>query len=367
MLAERRGNAPYSERPEKILQLAKDIAALPAGVPKVKAANTLAHIAMQGDTGNDALQATADTLAQSLKDTPQPVEKDGLAAQPYIHLARIERYTVTKTSLNDPMLAKADDIVTANHADAAKADFTLKDLNGKKVTLSALHGKIVLINFWAIQCVPCKQEMQDLDLVYRTTSSKDWWFCRSPARIHSVDATWRRRDTIRQFCSTMEARLARRFTWSSFTPRAMPGPLSSIAMGSWLLSPSARLRNASSSTCWERPGLSPTNELAGGDFRRNGVMERDDDSQRRRAGCAEDKRKGKAGMDGAGADAGDGADAHCAGDGAAGGGERVFEASLTELEGVGLPARAAQFVFEGRAFEAAEDEAKRVAEAGGSF
>jgi DNA processing protein len=47
--------------------------------------------------------------------------------------------------------------------------------------------------------------------------------------------------------------------------------------------------------------------------------------------------------------------------------ERVFEASLTELEGVGLPARAAQFVFEGRAFKAAEDEANRVAEAGGFF
>jgi DNA processing protein len=54
--------------------------------------------------------------------------------------------------------------------------------------------------------------------------------------------------------------------------------------------------------------------------------------------------------------------------GAGGGGaERVFEASLTELEGAGLPARAAQFVFEGGAFKAAEDEAKRVAEAGGSF
>ena len=33
----------------------------------------------------------------------------------------------------------------------------------------------------------------------------------------------------------------------------------------------------------------------------------------------------------------------------------------------GLPAQAAQFVFEGRAFKAAEDEAKRVAEAGGFF
>jgi DNA processing protein len=48
--------------------------------------------------------------------------------------------------------------------------------------------------------------------------------------------------------------------------------------------------------------------------------------------------------------------------------ERVFEASLTELEGVGMPARAAQFVAdEGARFDAAEDEAKRVAEAGGFF
>jgi DNA processing protein len=47
--------------------------------------------------------------------------------------------------------------------------------------------------------------------------------------------------------------------------------------------------------------------------------------------------------------------------------ERVFEVSLTELEGVGMPARAAQFVHDGRAREAAEDEAKRVAEAGGYF
>ena len=51
----------------------------------------------------------------------------------------------------------------------------------------------------------------------------------------------------------------------------------------------------------------------------------------------------------------------------AGDGERLFEASLTELESVGLPARAAQFVFEGRALEAAEDAAMRVVEAGGAF
>ena len=45
--------------------------------------------------------------------------------------------------------------------------------------------------------------------------------------------------------------------------------------------------------------------------------------------------------------------------------ERLFEASLTELESTGMPARSAQFVFEGKALEAAESEMKRVAEAGG--
>ena len=47
--------------------------------------------------------------------------------------------------------------------------------------------------------------------------------------------------------------------------------------------------------------------------------------------------------------------------------ERVFEASLTELEAAGMPAGAAQFVSDGRARAAAEKEAKQVAEAGGFF
>ncbi len=46
--------------------------------------------------------------------------------------------------------------------------------------------------------------------------------------------------------------------------------------------------------------------------------------------------------------------------------ERLFEASLTDLEGLGMPAVAAQFVFEGKALAAAEDEMKRTAEAGGT-
>jgi DNA processing protein len=46
--------------------------------------------------------------------------------------------------------------------------------------------------------------------------------------------------------------------------------------------------------------------------------------------------------------------------------ERLFEASLTELEGLGMPAQSAQFCFEGKARAAAEDEMRRTLEAGGS-
>jgi DNA processing protein len=49
------------------------------------------------------------------------------------------------------------------------------------------------------------------------------------------------------------------------------------------------------------------------------------------------------------------------------GAERVFEASLTELEAAGMPAQAAQFVADGRARAAAEKEAQQVAAAGGFF
>jgi DNA processing protein len=45
----------------------------------------------------------------------------------------------------------------------------------------------------------------------------------------------------------------------------------------------------------------------------------------------------------------------------------VFDASLTELEAAGLPAKAAQFVADGRAAKAAEEEAQRIAQAGGFF
>lgn len=50
--------------------------------------------------------------------------------------------------------------------DAAAPDFSLRTLEGERVSLDELDGQVVLVNFWATWCPPCRLEMPGFQSVY---------------------------------------------------------------------------------------------------------------------------------------------------------------------------------------------------------
>lgn len=119
---------------------------------------------------------------------------DGSTTYPYaiwIKLTQSGKYFLRKEKANDyftltemtpEMLAKKAEAVDKMPMPKESAFFKTgskmvpfkeKDMNGNKFNLKELKGKVVVLNFWFINCPPCKQEIPDLNDMKASFAEKD--------------------------------------------------------------------------------------------------------------------------------------------------------------------------------------------------
>ena len=72
----------------------------------------------------------------------------------------IRKLVITVLLLSSPVIALAQN--------STPTELKLKDISGRHLRLSNYRGKVVLINFWATWCPPCRMEIPDLVRLQRT-------------------------------------------------------------------------------------------------------------------------------------------------------------------------------------------------------
>jgi peroxiredoxin len=163
-LARFRGLPTDADRAKLAIEIAAAVGALSAG-SKLAPAMSLLSRSTEGDLGKEALTAVAGVVAQG-------IQESGAGASDYLALAGLIRYEHIAPPIADPALDAAGALLALRDGLMEDSGFTLTALDGKTYSLASLKGKVVLLNFWATWCPPCRKEMPDMERLSRDFGKK---------------------------------------------------------------------------------------------------------------------------------------------------------------------------------------------------
>jgi peroxiredoxin len=157
-----RGLPTDADRAKLVLEVVPEIRALPNASAKLSLTRGLASVSTEGDLGKPALSAVASLLVECAR----------FSADAWLEAASLVRYERVDSHSSDPSLTAANDLLEIRERLQSEAGFTLTSLDGKPYSLAGLRGRIVLLNFWATWCPPCRKEMPDMEKLYRKFESR---------------------------------------------------------------------------------------------------------------------------------------------------------------------------------------------------
>ena len=85
-------------------------------------------------------------------------------------LGFVKIFTIALISLVLGACSKSDAVEVGSKA----SDFTLTDTNGNRVSLSGLSGKVIILDFFASWCPPCRMEVPDFIAIAKEHGSEDF-------------------------------------------------------------------------------------------------------------------------------------------------------------------------------------------------
>jgi len=89
-------------------------------------------------------------------------------------VARRRGLTVGLTAAAIGLAATAGLVWLQHRGPRLAPDFAVPDLSGQAVRLSALRGKVVLLNLWTTWCPPCREEMPSMERLYERLRDRDF-------------------------------------------------------------------------------------------------------------------------------------------------------------------------------------------------